>query len=105
MEIVSIYRHRWLIEEYHKCLKTGCQIEEVQLKTADRLLALFGMLGVIATQLLQIKNISRINPDEPAEKHVDKLSIMISQNIYGLKSQMTVKEPIFRRLVQISNVF
>ena len=22
MEIVSIYRHRWLIEEYHKCLKS-----------------------------------------------------------------------------------
>ena len=24
LEIVTIYRHRWLIEEYHKCLKTGC---------------------------------------------------------------------------------
>jgi len=55
MEIVNIYRDRWLIEEYHKCLKTGCQIEKVQLKTADRLLALFGLLGVIATQLLQLK--------------------------------------------------
>jgi len=100
MEIVSIYRHRWLIEEYHKCLKTGCRIEKVQLKTADRLLALFGMLGVIATQLLQIKNISRINPDEPAEKHVDKLSIRILQNIYGLKSPITVKE-YWRRVAML----
>ena len=100
MEIVSIYRHRWLIEEYHKCLKTGCQIEKVQLKTGDRLLALFGMLGVIATQLLQLKNISRINPDELAEKHVDKLSIMILQNIYGLKSPMTVRE-YWRRVAML----
>ena len=29
LEIVTIYRHRWIIEEYHKCLKTGCQIEKV----------------------------------------------------------------------------
>lgn len=91
-EIVAIYRHRWIIEEYHKCLKTGCQIEKVQPKAADRLLALFGMLGVIATQLLQLKCVSRPNPDEPAEKHVDKLAIQVLQNIYALKGVFTVKE-------------
>ena len=92
LEIVAIYRHRWIIEEYHKCLKTGCQIEKVQLKTADRLLALFGILGVIATQLLQLKCVSRITPDEPAEKHVDKLAVQVLQNIYALKGVFTVKE-------------
>ena len=92
LEIVTIYRHRWLIEEYHKCLKTGCQIEKVQLKTADRILTLFGMLGVVATQLLQLKSISRINPDEPAEKYVDKVSLLILQDIYELKIPWTVKE-------------
>lgn len=101
LEIVTIYRHRWLIEEYHKCLKTGCQIEKVQLETADRLLALFGMLGVIATQLLQLKSISRINPDEPAEKHVGKISIIVLQNIYGLKSPLTVRE-YWRRVAMLA---
>ncbi len=92
LEIVTIYKHRWLIEEYHKCLKTGCQIEKVQLRTADRLLSHFGLLGVIATQLLQLKTFSRINPDEPAEKYVDKLSIAVLQHIYKLKSPWTVRE-------------
>jgi hypothetical protein len=101
LEIVTIYRHRWLIEEYHKCLKTGCQIEKVQLRTADRLLALFGVLGVIATQLLQLKTISRINPDEPAEKHVDKLSIEVLQHIYKLKLPLTVKE-FWRRVAMLA---
>lgn len=100
LEVVTIYKHRWLIEEYHKCLKTGCQIEEVQLKTADRLLTLFGMLGVIATQLLQLKTISRINPDEPAEKYVDKVSLIVLQNIYNLKSPVTVKE-YWRRVAML----
>lgn len=100
LEIVTIYRHRWLIEEYHKCLKTGCQIEKVQLKTADRILTLFGMLGVIATQLLQLKSISRINPDEPAEKYVDKVSLLILQDIYELKTPWTVKE-YWRRVAML----
>jgi len=100
LEIVNIYRHRWLIEEYHKCLKTGCQIEKVQLKTADRLLTLFWILGVVATQLLQLKTISRINPDDPAEEHVSKVSILVLKNIYNLKSPLTVKE-YWRRVAML----
>lgn len=100
LEIVTIYKHRWLIEEYHKCLKTGCQIEEIQFKTADRILALFGMLGVIATQLLQLKSISRTNPDEPAEKYVDKLQLILLQKIYSIKSPWTVRE-FWRRVAML----
>ena len=100
-EIVTIYKHRWLIEEYHKCLKTGCQIEKVQLRTRDRLLVLFGMLGVIATQLLQLKCISRINPDDLAEKYVNKISIAVLQNIYGIKVPLTVRE-YWRRVAMLA---
>jgi hypothetical protein len=92
LEIVTIYKHRWIIEEYHKCLKTGCQIEEVQLRTANRLMALFGILGVIATQLIQLKGMSRTNPNELAEKHVDKVAIALIEEIYSLKSPLTVGE-------------
>lgn len=92
LEIVTIYKHRWLIEEYHKCLKTGCKIEEAQLKTSDRIMTLFGLLGVVATQLLQLKTLSRVNPDDLAEKYVDKDSILVLQSIYNLKTPWTVKE-------------
>lgn len=100
LEIVDIYKQRWLIEEYHKCLKTGCQIEQAQLKTADALLTFFGMLGVIATQLLQLKSISRSHPEELVEKYADKVSIMVLQNIYGLKGPMTVRE-YWRRIAML----
>jgi Transposase DNA-binding/Transposase DDE domain len=100
LEIVSIYRLRWLIEEYHKCLKTGCQIEEVQLRTSERLMALFGMLGVIATQLIQLKGVSRTNPEEPAENYVDKIAVTVLQEIYSLKGVMTVRE-FWRRVAML----
>ena len=92
LEIVSIYEHRWIIEEYHKCLKSGCKIEEAQLRTADRLLNLFGILGVIATQLLQLRDISRIKPEDPAEQHTDPLNVEVIRIRYKLRGVITVKQ-------------
>lgn len=100
LAIVSKYEHRWIIEEYHKCLKSGCKIEEAQLKTSDRLLNLFGILGIVATQLLQLRDISRIKPDEPAEKHADPLDVMIIEEKYKIKGPITVKE-FWRRVAML----
>src|SRR5262249_26219097 len=40
MEVISYYEKRWLIEEWHKALKTGCQVESRQLETSEGLEAL-----------------------------------------------------------------
>jgi len=101
LEIVLIYEHRWIIEEYHKCLKTGCKIEEAQLRTADRLLNLFGILGVIATQLLKLRDISRTKPEDPAEKHVDPVNVEIIRRKYKLREVITVKE-FWRRVAMLA---
>ena len=70
MEIAGWYGQRWTIEEYHKCLKTGCRVEERQLEHVERLAPLIGMLAVTAVRLLQLKFESRIHPDAPARDHV-----------------------------------
>lgn len=92
IEVINIYKQRWLIEEYHKCLKTGCKIEEAQLQTADRLLALFGILGVIATQLLVLRDISRLYSHEMANGHIPSLELQIIINFYRLSYSITIKE-------------
>ncbi len=99
-EIVSIYENRWIIEEYHKCLKTGCKIEEAQLRTADRLFNLFGILGVIATKLLHLRDISRIMPEAPAEEHTDPLNVEVIRIRYKLWGELTVKE-FWRRVAML----
>ena len=35
-ERVGWYEHRWVVEDYHQCLKTGCRLEERQAQTAAR---------------------------------------------------------------------
>ena len=65
--IISYYKKRWLIEEFHKALKTGCSLEARQYQTSDRLEALTGMQSVVAVRLLQLKSVARTEPERPAE--------------------------------------
>ncbi len=97
---ITIYTKRWIIEEYHKCLKTGCKVEKAQLRAADHLLNLFGIFGVIATKLLQIRDLSRIKGEELAESHVDKISIKLIDKIFKLSTPLTVKE-FWRRVAML----
>lgn len=53
--VIDWYAMRWIIEEYHKCLKTGCRLEERQLRNSKRIERLMGFLAVVALRLLQLK--------------------------------------------------
>ena len=48
LRIVEWYRTRWLIEEFYKCLKTGCAYEKRQLESLDTLLVALALLAPIA---------------------------------------------------------
>jgi hypothetical protein len=69
-EVIEFYECRWLIEEYHKVLKTGCAIERHALREASRLEPLMALTSVIGVRLLQLKTITRHNPDQPAKHRV-----------------------------------
>jgi hypothetical protein len=85
LRIVRIYRRRWLIEDYHKAVKTGFRIEDNQLKQASRILALFGMIGVIATQLLAMRERCRLSPTTPVEEKVPKRWIILIERYLMMK--------------------
>lgn len=72
-ELVGFYEQRWLIEEYHKALKTGCKTESHQLKTKARLEALVGITSVVAIRLLQLKSFARTNPQKQARSVVPQV--------------------------------
>jgi hypothetical protein len=85
IRVVNIYQKRWLIEEYHKAIKTGFRIENNQLKQANRILALFGMIGVMATQLLALKEHCHLNPLQEVEKEIPKRWITLVERILNVK--------------------
>jgi hypothetical protein len=73
--ILGYYEKRWLIEEWHKALKTGCCVETRQLKTKEGLERIAGLLGVVAVRLLQLKAAARTSPERPAVEIVPLLWI------------------------------
>jgi Transposase Tn5 dimerisation domain/Transposase DDE domain len=85
IRIVNIYQQRWLIEDYHKAVKTGFRIEDNQLKQASRILALFGMIAVIATQLLAIREHCRLSPTTPVEEKISKCWITLVERYLRVK--------------------
>jgi hypothetical protein len=58
---IDWYACRAVIEEYHKAQKTGCGMELQQFTTAHALGVGIGLLSVVATQLLRLRDLSR-NP-------------------------------------------
>jgi hypothetical protein len=55
LRIVAYYKARWLIEDYHKGLKTGCKVEERQLTTRQQIENVIGIYTVIAYQMLLLR--------------------------------------------------
>lgn len=64
-EVVRIYSLRWRIEEYHLILKSGCNAEEMQFETAERLMKMLTLLCANAMRILQLTHQARIEPDLP----------------------------------------
>jgi Transposase DNA-binding/Transposase Tn5 dimerisation domain len=77
--VLEYYEKRWLVEEYHKALKTGCRLEARQYETAKRLEAITGVLSILAVRLLQLKMVARDDPQRPANEVVPKKWIVMLQ--------------------------
>lgn len=58
-ERVAWYLVRWVVEEYHKAQKTGCDIEAPQFETVERLQPMIALLSVVAVLLLNLRDLSR----------------------------------------------
>jgi hypothetical protein len=71
LERIEWYRLRWVVEEYHKALKTGYAMEQRQLQSAQELLALLGFLAIVAVRLLQSRTVARTAPDMPVSQVVE----------------------------------
>jgi hypothetical protein len=68
LEVALRYSARWLIEEFHKALKTGLGAERLQLETGQRLFAAIAVMSIVALRLIDLREAVRIHPDASAEQ-------------------------------------
>ena len=101
-QIIEDYEQRWLIEEYHKALKTGCNVEGHALRTVDRLEALIGLISIIGIRLCQLKLIGRNQPTTQAKGNVPAKWLSCLQKYRPkLNTQAMTVYQFFRELAKL----
>lgn len=93
--VTTWYERRWIIEEYHKGMKTGCGIEDLQFTAVERLEPAIALLSALTLTLLNLRDVSR-RPDAHtrsastvfAREYVEMLSIWR----HGKSRHLTIHE-------------
>ncbi len=78
-QCVRYYSMRWLIERFHYTLKSGCQVEKLQLETARRLENAIAIYSVVAFHLLNLTYLARTQPELDAREYFTEDEIMALQ--------------------------
>jgi len=91
-ECVLQYSTRWVIEEYHKAIKTGLGAERLQLESAERLFAAIAIMSVVALRLIALRERLRRHPDaEAAQSGLSPLELEVLREQSGRRLS-TVRE-------------
>lgn len=64
-EKVQWYTKRWIIEVFHRTLKTGCNVEQRQATTAETLMAALAIDVVVAWRVMWLHKLGRETPELP----------------------------------------
>jgi hypothetical protein len=92
-QAVDRYASRWPIEDFHRGVKTGCRLEQRHLQEQRSLENLLAIVSPIAVRLLQLRNLCREEPEQPATKWVEpeEAQVIASQQGEALE-QLTIEQ-------------
>jgi hypothetical protein len=101
LEYVRCYSLRWLIEEDHKALKTGCAVEQSQLTSAPALKNLLAFLAIVSVRLLPLRCLARTQPDTRAPEQIDTTMLkLVAAPIKTSSATMTL-QPFWHGLARL----
>ena len=89
--VLGYYECRWVIEEFHKAQKTGCQVEQMQFTHIDRLEPMVAILSVVAVSLLNLRDASR-RPDAKQRRATELFSIDYVRVLSAWRSKRICEE-------------
>lgn len=96
--VIELYGTRWLIEEFFKSIKTGCDYEKRQLQTYHALKNALAVCLPIAVEMLALRALERTSPELPAADYVSQDRIEVIRAFakrYPPPQNPTVKDILF----------
>jgi len=76
---IDAYTKRWrTTEDFHKCLKSGCSIEQRQFRNAEALQNMISLMSIAAVRLLRTRHLSELNPKAPLSTVLDEMEAKVA---------------------------
>jgi hypothetical protein len=100
VERIQWYTCRWGIEVFHRILKSGCQIEDRQLGTADRLEACLAIDAVVAWRIHHLTYLGRATPDLPCDAVFDD-DLWKGVIVFRTQTPPPTKPPSLREMIRM----
>ena len=92
---------RWIVEDYHHCLKTGCQIEERQVQSYEGLRTILGFLAPLAVRLLQLRAVAHQHPERAALELVPSEVVKVVAHLVQVSPERLSTRECWHRIAQL----
>jgi len=105
--ILKLYLARWQIEVFFRVLKTGCRVEELQLKKQQAVFNALVLYMIVAWRILYLVHLGRECPDLPCsavfEEAEWKSAVAVARKKYGktktLRIEAQIREPSLGEMI------
>lgn len=99
LRVVTLYKYRWKIEEFHYALKSGCNMEELRLRDFEALEKAIRMFSGVAARIVQLRDTARSDPDGPAtriltEEECEVLQLKFSKHADPFRVPLTISQAV-----------
>jgi hypothetical protein len=101
VEKVQWYTIRWLIELFHKVLKSGCKTEDRQLQTAEKLIKCLAIDAIIAWRILLLTRLGREVPNLPCSVVFEEYEWKALYRFVHQTTQLPDKEPTLQETIRM----
>jgi hypothetical protein len=98
-EVLELYLARWEIEVFHRVLKTGCRVERIQLKAADRIKPAIALYMIVAWRVLYVMKLGRECPDLPCDVVFEEAEWRAVYHV--VKRRKAVEKPTLGEMVKL----
>ena len=79
--ILDVYTHRWrTCEDFHKCLKSGCSMEQRQFESAHAMTNCVSILSISALHLLRLRHLATLE-DQSIEEILSAEACILAEHL------------------------
>lgn len=99
MQYVRWYSYRWRIERFHYILKSGCRLEDLQLRNVKALQKAVIVYSLCAFKIMQILYLSRKDPELPCTPYLTDTEWQVLTHIHSKSPIVSQRRPSLSQCV------